>query len=169
MSWHERLPSRGTFLFIIVILVTGWAVKMLFSSDPTPLPATTAVTPSAPVKSTPAPATNGADSIILSLFKPTETDLSESRLRERYNTIYVSLYLLKGCNENVDAYHNTVAQRFLADWQSLGPAYTDHAASIAALTSIIEQASGSYSVLYRNTPCTDRNIPAVHSYFRSFR
>lgn len=169
MSWHERLPSRGTSIFIIVILVTGWAVKMLFSSEPAPLPAITTVTPPVPVTVKPAPATNGPDSIILSLFKPTETDLSESRLRERYNTIYVSLYLLKGCNENVDAYHATVAQRFLADWQSLGPAYTDRAAGIAALTSIIEQASGSYSVLYQNTPCEDRNIPALHSYFRNFR
>ena len=163
------LPTRGTLFFLLITLgLLGAAYYLLLLTPPAP-PAPPAAKPATapPAAAAPKPAASDADTIILSLFNPSDSELTgftrEEALRERYRTIYLAAYLLQGCGENIDGIHASVAQLFSRDWATLRPAETARAST--ELNAIMQQANGTYSLLYQNTPCEKRNLPALHGYF----
>lgn len=173
-SLAEHGPSKATVMFLLICLAMAYGVYRLFSTPTpayeTPIPVIGKVA-APPAASTPAtPAASDTDRIILSLFKPSPDDLAgfsqAERIRERYRTVYISLYLLKGCNENVDSYHAALVRHFHTEWATLGGENTNPQTIYATLETLIQQAAGSYSLLYQNTPCDKRNLPAIRNYFR---
>lgn len=176
-SLAEHGPSKATVMFLLVCAAMAYGLYRFFNAPiATPavtIPAIAQVASPPAASKPPASAASDTDRIILSLFKPSPEDLAgfsqSERIRERYRTAYISLYLLKGCGENVDSYHAILARHFSTEWASLGGDNATPDTIYKTLDTLIQQAAGSYSMLYQNTPCDKRNLPALRNYFRQLR
>lgn len=109
------------------------------------------------------------DAAILSLFQPSKEELigrsAEDRLRERFRNLYTGIFLLKECGANVSTYHTKLSHDFTNKWSNLALADQTPITRYRTLQSIIEEARSSYILLYKNTPCRNRNLDAFRTYF----
>lgn len=109
------------------------------------------------------------DAAILSLFQPSKEELigrtREDILRERFRNLYTGVFLLKECGVNVSTYHTKLSQDFTLKWSSLALTGQTPITRYRTLQSIIEEARSSYVLLYKNTPCRNRNLDAFEAYF----
>lgn len=165
-----RLRTRaGFFLALTLLFIIGaWALYSTITPDTTH-PAPTAATPAiTPVAKPPRKAANETDRLILALFD-SELDGSglafEQQLRTRYRNAYIGIYLLKGCNIDVTRYHNALARTLAGEWQKQGHTTPPSQDITSMLNAIIEEARSSYTMLYVDTPCEKRNLPAFTDYF----
>jgi hypothetical protein len=113
-------------------------------------------------------AANETDRVILSLFdSPLDNnDLAfEQHIRARYRNAYIGIYLLKTCGSDITSYHTALAASFGREWATRGSATPPAQDIHGMLTSIIEEARTSYSMLYANTPCDKRNLTAFTQFF----
>lgn len=165
-----RLRTRaGFFLALTLLFIIGaWTLYRTITPDTkgaTPVAASPAVTAVAkPARK----AANETDRLILSLFD-SELDGSglafEQQLRARYRNAYIGIYLLKGCNVDVTRYHNALARTLSGEWHKQGHSAPPPQDITSMLNAIIEEARSSYTMLYVDTPCEKRNLPAFTEYF----
>lgn len=169
-----RLKTPGGILLIIVCVVClaayGWyrtqpnPMHPFSKTAPIALPEAQK-TPNAAAKNN---AANETDRIILSLFDaPVDSEglALEQTLRTRYRNAYIGIYLLKGCSTNVQTYHLALASAFSKEWARHGKSSPPPADITSMLSAIIEEARSSYTMLYVNTPCENRNLEAFKAYF----
>lgn len=109
------------------------------------------------------------DAAILSLFQPSKEELigrsREDTLRERFRNLYTGVFLLKECGVNVSNYHTKLSHDFTRKWSNLALVDQTPITRYRTLQSIIEEARSSYVLLYKNTPCRNRNLEAFRAYF----
>ena len=172
--WRLRTKS-GIVATVLLIAIVAATLKFCSSDAPSPSAAPLAAakpmpaTLPAPAQPTPArKAANETDRVILSLFDSTldKSGLAfEQQLRERYRNAYVGIYLLKGCNVEVESYNQKLAQGLAGEWKKQGKPTPPTQDISTMLTAIMEEARTSYSLLYIDTPCEKRNLPAFTEYF----
>lgn len=170
MEWLRS--KRGIVTLVTLGLLLTALRHCMFSSGDTPAPPPAPAQPVATAPTSPPPtppkAANETDRVILSLFNSPLDGKGlalEQQLRNRYSNAYIGLYLLKGCGIGTDSYNEKLANTFASEWTRQNLSTPEAQDLRSMLASIIEEAGTSYSMLYANTPCEKRNLPALQDYF----
>lgn len=166
--WRLRTGPGAFFSLLALALLALVLWKCTDTASP---PSAGSTAPSA---ASPAPASrirsaaNETDRIILSLFDSTIDGKGlafDQQVRDRYRNAYIGIYLLQGCNTDVTEYHHKLARAMASEWAKQGLASPAPQDISAMLRGIIEEARSSYSMVYADTPCDKRNLPAFIAYF----